>query len=190
LLTGRSEVIAMSEAAETHRDLREELVDHVRALRSRAFVLCRNEADADDLVHDTVERALKFGHTYEPGTNLRAWLYRIAMTVFLSRKRRSSRERRAVEALELDPCSWMTQDAAPAMNSLTTSVERAVQSLPQKYAHVLCLVDLGDLSYREAAEELEVPVGTVMSRLFRGRKQLAASLDVAGATVETAAEAA
>jgi RNA polymerase sigma-70 factor (ECF subfamily) len=180
----------MSEGVEGPRELREELVDHVRALRVRAFHLCGNEADAEDLVHDTVERALRFGHTYEPGTNLRAWLCRIATTVFLSAKRRSSRELRAVQQLQLDPCSWTVQDPAPAMRSLSTNVARAVEDLPARYADVLCLVDLGDLSYREAAEQLAVPVGTVMSRLFRGRRRLAASLGLRPAVVESAAEAA
>jgi RNA polymerase sigma-70 factor, ECF subfamily len=180
----------MSDSVEGPREIRQELVEHVRALRARAFRLCRNEADADDLVHDTVERALRFGHTYEPGTNLRAWLYRIAMTVFLSRRRRSSRENHAVQELHLDPCSWTAQDPAPAMSSLSINMARAVEKLPRKYADVLCLVDIGDLSYREAADELAVPVGTVMSRLFRGRRQLAASLELVPNGDESAAEAA
>lgn len=175
----------MSVAATDAPELRDELSDHVRALRARAFLLCRNRADADDLVHDTFERALRFRHTYEPGTNLRAWLYRIATTVFLSQRRRSTRERRAFDELRLDPCAWVSRDPAPVMTSLTPSVACAVQRLPPKYAAVLRLVDLGDLTYREAAEELAVPVGTVMSRLFRGRRQLAASLEL-----EPAAEAA
>jgi RNA polymerase sigma-70 factor (ECF subfamily) len=180
----------MSNSVEGPRDLRDELVEHVRALRARAFQLCRNEADAEDLVHDTVERALRFEHTYQPGTNLRAWLYRIATTVFLSRRRRSSRELRAAQQLQFDPCSWTAQDPAPVMRSLSTNMARAVEDLPARYADVLCLVDLEDLSYREAAEELSVPVGTVMSRLFRGRRQLAASLGLRPAVVESAAEAA
>jgi RNA polymerase sigma-70 factor (ECF subfamily) len=182
--------LRMSETDQGARRFREEVVGHLRPLRARALQLCRNEADADDLVHDTVERALKFRHTYEPGTNLRAWLYRIAVTVFLSRRRRSSREHRALEELQFDPCSWVAQDPTPVMNSLSASVARAVQDLPSKYADVLCLVDLGDLSYREAAERLAVPVGTVMSRLFRGRRQLAASLEPTAIPLESAAEAA
>ncbi|MBN1612334.1 MAG: RNA polymerase sigma factor [Polyangiaceae bacterium] len=180
----------MSEGVEDLRDLRVELVEHVRALRARAFQLCRNETDAEDLVHDTVERALRFGHTYEPGTNLRAWLYRIATTVFLSRKRRSSRERHALEELRLDPCSWTAREPLPAMSSLSPTMARAVGDLPARYADVLRLVDLGDLSYREAAEQLSVPMGTVMSRLFRGRRQLAASLELVPMAPESAAEAA
>jgi RNA polymerase sigma-70 factor (ECF subfamily) len=180
----------MSDSVESPRDLREELVEQVRALRARAFRLCRNEADAEDLVQNTVERALRFGHSYEPGTNLRAWLYRIATTVFLSGKRRSSRERHALRELRLDPCSWPTQDLSPAMTSLSTNMARAVGDLPAKYADVLRLVDLGELSYREAAEALAVPVGTIMSRLFRGRRQLAASLELDAVVGEAAAEAA
>jgi RNA polymerase sigma-70 factor (ECF subfamily) len=146
------------------------------ALYARALKLCGNSSDAQDLLQDTVVRALRFESTFERGTNLKAWLYQILMSVFVSRCRRLRRERRALEWLSADPCAWTRHEAPAAMTKLSTPVERALKTLPAKFARVLELVDIEERSYREAAEELGLPIGTVMSRLFRGRRMLAAAL--------------
>jgi RNA polymerase sigma-70 factor (ECF subfamily) len=138
--------------------------------------LCGNGVEAEDLLQDAVERALRFQRGYEPGTNLRAWLHRILMTVFISKKRRSTRERRALARLTVDPCAWVRRDSSPEVTSVSAQVERAVGRLPRKFREVVWMVDVGDMSYRDAAEQLAVPLGTVMSRLHRGRRQLAATL--------------
>ncbi len=153
-----------------------ELLPLLPALRSRALKLCLNAADADDVLQETVERALRFESTYQRGTNLRAWAQQILFSVFVTRCRRSRRERRALESLSVDPCAWTRQDAPPVLAALTPRVVRALQSLPAPFASVITLVDLGDRSYKDAAAELGVPVGTVMSRLFRGRRLLALQL--------------
>jgi RNA polymerase sigma-70 factor (ECF subfamily) len=149
---------------------------HLPLLRARALKLCRNAAEAEDLVQDTIVRALRFESTFEKGTNLRAWLHQILLSVFVTRCRRSTRERRALEWLTVDPCAWTHSDPPPAIRFLSRRVEAALDELPEKFADVIRLVDLGDLSYRDAAEGLGVPVGTVMSRLFRGRRLLATAL--------------
>lgn len=153
-----------------------ELAQHLRGLRGRALQLCGNADQAEDLLQDTVERALKFQHSFVPGTNLRAWMHRILTTIFISKKRRSARERRALELLVVDPCAWIHGVPSPDANAMSPQVERAVGRLPDKFREVVSLVDLSDMSYRDAALELSVPLGTVMSRLHRGRRQLAASL--------------
>jgi RNA polymerase sigma-70 factor (ECF subfamily) len=145
-------------------------------LTGRAARLAGDRAVADDLVQDTVERALKFQPQYQRGTNLRAWVYQILFSVFITRYRRTRRERNALRNLAADPCAWTVPHAfAPpdAAAPLLPSTQAKLDALPDGFRAVLVLVDLAQLSYREAAEELGVPVGTVMSRLHRGRRLLA-----------------
>ena len=158
------------------RPLRDELVEHLPGLRARALKLCLNAAEAQDLVQDTIERALRFEESYRPGTNLRAWIHQVLFSVFVTRCRRSRRERRALDQLTSDPCAWTRHDPAPAMNNLPRRVEQAIQSLPTQFGAVVRLVDVDEHSYKDAADRLGVPVGTVMSRLFRGRRLLAQAL--------------
>jgi RNA polymerase sigma-70 factor, ECF subfamily len=167
--------------------LRDEIPALIPALRARALKLCLNANEAQDLVQDTVERALRFESSYQPGTNLRAWLQQVLFSVFVTRCRRLRRERRALESLTSDPCAWTHQDAAPAMRALSPKVEGAIAELPHQFAAVVRLVDLDERTYKDAADALGIPVGTVMSRLFRGRRLLAARL---GEVEEPAREAA
>jgi RNA polymerase sigma-70 factor (ECF subfamily) len=121
-------------------------------------------------------RALRFEDQYRPGTNLRAWLGQILRSVFLTQCRRDRREHRALGALECDPCSWLQREAAAPAMALSPPPARALASLAAGYRDTVRLVDVEGLSYREAAEELGIPVGTVMSRLHRGRRLLAEQL--------------
>ncbi len=157
--------------------LRQEMIPVLPSLRARALKLCLNPADADDLLQDTVVRALRFESSYQPGTNIRAWLHQILFSVFITRCRRVRRERRALESLTVDPCAWTHPDAPPSMRKLSPRVEGAIQALPHQFAAVIRLVDLQEQSYKDAAAQLQVPVGTVMSRLFRGRRLLACTLE-------------
>lgn len=155
------------------------LVRLLPELRGRALRLCGNGATADDLVQDTIERALRFRAQYELGTNLRAWAYQILFSVFVTRYRRTRREKNALRNLATDPCAWTTPShfAPPeAGASLSPTTKGKLEALPETFRAVLKLVDLDELTYREAATELGVPVGTVMSRLHRGRKLLASQM--------------
>ncbi len=160
-------------------ELRKGLVRLVPELRGRALRLTGNSATADDVVQDTIERALRFGEQYERGTNLRAWAFQILFSVFVTRYRRQRREGRALKSLTGDPCAWTTREAfAPPDRQvgLSTSTRLELDTLPSGFRRVVVLVDLEERSYREAADELGLPLGTVMSRLHRGRKMLAARL--------------
>ncbi len=158
-------------------ELRTKLPALLPALNARALSLCKRQSDASDLVQDTVLRALRFEAGYERDSNLRGWLQQILFSVFITRCRKSARERRALGALAGDPCAWTQPEAPPAVRqSLTRPVSRALDALPSQFSAVVRLVDLEERSYKDAASALSVPVGTVMSRLFRGRRLLAEAL--------------
>lgn len=167
--------------ARDHRELHAGLVALIPELRARALRLCGEPATADDIVQDSVERALRFADQYERGTNLRAWAFQILFSVFVTRWRRRRRDRRALEALGADPCAWTNPPGFTppdaGWGSLTMSTRRKLDALPEGFRAVIVMVDLRDLSYRDAARALGVPVGTVMSRLHRGRKLLAAQME-------------
>jgi RNA polymerase sigma-70 factor (ECF subfamily) len=162
------------------RELHAGLVALIPELRARAIRLCGDRAGAEDVVQDTVERALRFSDQYQRGTNLRAWAFQILFSVFVTRWRRRRRERNAVENLASDPCAWtvptgfVAPDRGPGV--LTASTQRKLDALPEGFRAVIVMVDIEQRSYREAARELGVPVGTVMSRLHRARKLLAIEL--------------
>jgi len=145
-------------------------------LRIRARRLCSQESDAFDLVQDTAARALAYEARFEPGTNLYAWLERMLVNLFVSRYRKSSRERRALTGLADDPCSWLHPDAPPAMASLGPQAQGVLSELSEPFRRVVELVDLSEFSYEDAANTLGVPIGTVMSRLHRARRLLAGRL--------------
>lgn len=145
-------------------------------LYARALRLARCPARADDIVQEAMLRALRFENQFRAGTNLRAWVGQVLVSVFLTQCRRNKRERKALDNLTRDPCAWLKKDAAPIMGTLSRQPANALAKLPDSYRTAVKLVDIQQLSYREAAERLEVPVGTIMSRLHRGRKMLAAQL--------------
>ena len=165
--------------AESTEALRRGLVAMVPELRARAFRLANDRVLAEDLVQDTIERALRFEAQYIRGTNLRAWVYQVLFSVFVTRYRRRRRERNALRNLGFDPCAWTVPEAFDrdgAALALTPSTTRELDALPAGFRSAVVMVDIEERTYREAADELGVPVGTVMSRLHRGRKLLASRL--------------
>jgi RNA polymerase sigma-70 factor, ECF subfamily len=155
---------------------RAELESCLPMLRIRALKLCLNEIEAQDLVQDTIVRALCFQSSFRPGSNLKAWAGQVLFSVFVTRCRKTRRERRALETFRADPNAWIPSNTTLVPRRLPPRMARALEALDPKFRSVLDLVDLNDMSYREAALVLDVPVGTVMSRLFRARRQLALAL--------------
>jgi RNA polymerase sigma-70 factor (ECF subfamily) len=170
-------------AAHDLAELRAGLVELWPELRARALRLSRDVAAADDLAQEAIERALRFESQYERGTNLRAWALQILFSVFVTRWRRRRRERHALEHLASDPCAWTIPASFGAPDAgrgaLLRSTRRQLAELPEGFRDVVVLVDLERWTYRDAARELGVPVGTVMSRLHRARKALATQMDAA-----------
>lgn len=144
------------------------------ALRRRALRWAGAVAEAEDLAQETLLRALSAPDDFGSEQHLRAWLFTVLRNLFISRRRRRRSELSAHSRIEGTRASALCLEAAAPF--LTPSVERALAGLPQPFAEVVRLVDLEDHSYGEASLALGIPVGTVMSRLFRARQRLAEAL--------------
>ncbi len=160
---------------------------HIDPLYSAALRLTKNDRDAEDLVQDTFLRAYRFFDKFERGTNIKAWLFKILTNTFINRYRRSVKERNIVEGSERDAVHerFISREATEYASNpeqfffdrlLSDDVLRAVDALPIDFRLVVILADLQEFSYKEIAEILDIPVGTVMSRLFRGRRLLQKAL--------------
>jgi RNA polymerase sigma-70 factor (ECF subfamily) len=162
-------------------------IDHLDALYSAGLRLTKNERDAEDLVQDTYMRAFRFFDRFERGTNIKAWLFKILTNTFINRYRRKVKERTVVDGTDRDTVEerFMSREVAEMANHpehyfterlLSVDVLAAIDALPVDFRMVVILADLQEFSYKEIADILSCPVGTVMSRLFRGRKLLQDSL--------------
>lgn len=163
---------AHSASAPAEPALRQILIGMIPALRRRALRWCRDAAEAEDLTQETLLRGLAQGAELGSEQHVRAWLYTVLRNLFISRRRRQRIAASAKTRLQ----GSLESSAPGATPFLTSSVERAIQALPAVFADVVILVDLEDHSYADAARALDIPVGTVMSRLSRGRERLAAAL--------------
>ncbi len=152
------------------RDPRDELVEHLGALRAFAMSLTRNSAAADDLVQDTIEKAWKNMDKFQPGTNLRAWLFTIQRNAFYSIRRKAKREVADVDgAMAASLSEKPAHDGRLALNDF----RKAFEQLPDEQREALMLVGASGFAYEEAAEMCGVAVGTIKSRANRGRRRLA-----------------
>jgi RNA polymerase sigma-70 factor (ECF subfamily) len=141
-------------------------------LRRFALVLCRSQPLADDLVQGACERALANANSWTPGTRFDAWMFRILRNHWIDHLRRMKTEG-IMEDVALQTQLIGDPGEEPILSRLVLAeVQQAIDSLPQEQKEVLALVCGEDLTYREAAEVLNIPVGTVMSRLARARKRL------------------
>ena len=152
------------------------------ALYSAALYMTRDARDAEDLVQETFLKAYRFFDKYEPGTNCKAWLFRILTNTYINRNRGKHREFAYIENVDVDPAdddpisehsAWYKDPEAGYLHTLVHDLVReALDSLTPEYRAVVVLADLQDFSYREIAEIVGCPIGTVMSRLHRARKLL------------------
>ena len=159
---------------ESPETIRAQMVQLLPRLRRFAIALAGSQADGDDLVQDTVERALKNLHTWEPGTRLDSWMFRIAKNRFLD-GRRSAKRARMVAIDAPQEAAEVAEDGERAMQARLElrDVNTALQALPDEQRTVVALVLVDGLSYREAADILDIPIGTLTSRISRAREALA-----------------
>jgi RNA polymerase sigma-70 factor, ECF subfamily len=163
-------------------DFEREALPHLSALYAAALRMTRNEKDAEDLVQDTLLRAYRFFDTFQAGTNCKAWLFRILTNVFCNNYRDREREHVVLTEVESSPANLEQfvgggvdgRDVETALlgRMVSADVEKALAAVPSDFRMAVILADLEDFSYKEIAEIMECPAGTVMSRLFRGRKIL------------------
>lgn len=161
------------------RTFRTDLIALVPKLRRFALSLTGNRQDADDLVQGACEKALKNWAQFQPGTRMDSWMYRIVQTLWLDDRRRHK-----VRGTAIDPEDAYLSDEGkaaclPEDRMMLEKVRAAMLTLPEGQREVLALVAIEGQSYREAAESLNVPVGTVMSRLSRARENLLPLLGLA-----------
>ena len=169
----RRDVPAVEEAL-----FEETVLVHFRFLHNMALKITRNEDDAQDLVQETILRAYRFFHKYEAGTNCRAWLYRIMKNTFINGYRKQRRQPSGAPYDELEEILETESDAPAAQTDpqaslinrrLQEDVARALATLPPDYRTALSLSLVEGFSYKEIAETMHCPIGTVMSRIHRGR---------------------
>jgi RNA polymerase sigma-70 factor (ECF subfamily) len=146
---------------------------HLRALYGTAYRMTRNAHDAEDLVQETFLRAYRGFDRFEAGTNIRAWLFTILHRVRTDAFRRAGRSPQTVEMIGEGPGVPAPQEA---LASGAEDIERALLALPEVFRMAVVLRDVEELSYAEIAGVLDVPIGTVMSRIHRGRALLRAAL--------------
>jgi RNA polymerase sigma-70 factor, ECF subfamily len=159
----------------------------LNGLYSSALRMTRNPTDAEDLVQETVLRAYRGFAGFQEGTNLKAWLYRILTNSFINTYRKKQREPVTVEGPD-DIDEWYLYDRLGARSVEPSAesevleqlpdedVQRALETLPEGFRMAVLLADVQGFSYKEIAEMLAIPIGTVMSRLHRGRKALEKAL--------------
>ena len=159
-----------------------EALSFLDALYRTALRMTRSEAEAEDLVQETYIRAFRFREQFTPGTNLKAWLFRILTNTFINQYRRKAARPETTELDDVEESILYRhmRDVSPGSsspdpeaelidNTLSSEVKEALEALPEKFRTTL-LLDVEGFSYKEIADMLDIPIGTVMSRLHRGRK--------------------
>ena len=175
----------MADQANFDRDA----LEYAPHLFAAAMRMARNPADAEDLVQETLLKAYRAYASFEEGTNLKAWLYRILTNTYINKYRRDSRRPNETDLADVEDLylyrrigSEHSADASRSVEDLVldglveADIKQAVESLPEAFRVPVLLADLEGFSYKEIASILDVPIGTVMSRLHRGRKALQKTL--------------
>jgi RNA polymerase sigma-70 factor, ECF subfamily len=176
-------------SAEDREHFQSLVEEHLDGLFRAALRLTRNRTRADDLLQETFLRAWRSFSTFRLGTNARAWLYRILMNAYIDAYRKTTREPEVVDHEDVDEFYLYTKvqesedfrragnpEEALLARLMDADVKGALDSLPDGFREVVVLADIEGFSYKEIAQILDIPIGTVMSRLHRGRRQLQVKL--------------
>jgi len=169
-------------AAERKKRFERDALQYMNQLYAAAMRYTKNPEDAQDLVQDTYAKAYTSFHQFEPGTNLKAWLYRVLTTTFINTYRKDQRRPQAsdseLEDWQIAEASSHTSDQGKSSEDVVlenlpdSDIKNALAEIPEEFRMAVYLADVEGFSYKEIAEIVGVPAGTVMSRLHRGRKQL------------------
>jgi RNA polymerase sigma-70 factor (ECF subfamily) len=186
-VASRAENISTDEDPALRARFERDVLPLLPNLYSAALRMTRNPSDAEDLVQDTFLRAYRGFASFEEGTNLKAWLYRILTNGFINTYRKKQREPVTVEGPD-DVDEWYLFDRLGSRNVEASAeaevldripdadVKAALEALPEGFRMAVLLADVEGFSYKEIADIMEVPIGTVMSRLHRGRRALEKAL--------------
>ncbi|MDX1622051.1 MAG: sigma-70 family RNA polymerase sigma factor [Nitriliruptorales bacterium] len=169
---------------ERRRLFEEQVIPHLDRLYGGALRYTRDPSDAEDLVQETVAKAYSAFHQFQQGTNLKAWLYRILHNTYINRYRKQQRRPQETLQDEIDDFSLydvLSREDGSAetlvLDQITDEeVQQALEDLPEQFRVAVYLADVEGFSYKEIAEIMNTPIGTVMSRLHRGRKALEKAL--------------
>src|SRR5277367_841648 len=186
----RGEALPMALTTATSKEsdaFAEEALSHMDAMYGVACRLTRNPTEAEDLVQDALVKAMRARDQFHAGTNLKAWLFRILTNTFINKYRRGGLERSVLDGPDADPladgwvsASTMRQLREPETLALMPLVEHEIQTaldaLPAEFKMAVILCDVEEFSYEEISQIMGCPIGTVMSRLHRGRKLLQRTL--------------
>jgi RNA polymerase sigma-70 factor, ECF subfamily len=158
-------------------------LSHLDSLYGTALRLTRNAADAEDLVQDTYVKAFRSARQFKPGTNLKAWLFTILHNTFRNQMRHIGRDPIEVDSERVEMSAPIDPAAGPEERLLSAALDadlqRAVDRLPEDFREAVWLRDVEEFSYAEIADVLKIPLGTVMSRISRGRRALYDTLTAA-----------
>ncbi|GAB3755839.1 hypothetical protein GCM10027599_19930 [Yimella radicis] len=182
-VSGGTVDVAAESPAERLARFERDAMPYLDQLYSAALRTTRNPSDAEDLVQETFAKAYAAFHQYKPGTNLKAWLYRILTNTYINDYRKKQRQPLQSDAAEIEDYQLARAEAhtskglksaeAEALDHLPDSdVKRALQDIPEDFRLAVYFADVEGFSYKEIAEIMETPIGTVMSRLHRGRRML------------------
>lgn len=164
-------------------DFEHTAVPYFNTIYNSAYRMTGNKADAEDLVQDVFLSAYKSFHQFEGGTNCRAWLFRILKNTFINKIKKAGRESKGVQELSSSVVHEFNYSTTQRLNNLTIAfegrdetIQKALNKLPEEFRMAIVLCDVEGFSYQEISEIMECPVGTVRSRISRGRQLLAEDL--------------
>ncbi len=188
---------AAREAAARQRSFEEQMLPHLDALYRSALSMTKNAGDADDLVQETYLRAFQFFDQFEGGTNARAWLFRIMTNLYINSYRKRAREPERLSYDEMEDfylynrlsdsagsfsggsavsTGGQTPEEAVVQQIQVEAIREAIDRLPEEYRETVIMADLNEFTYQEISDILQIPIGTVRSRLSRGRRLIQRAL--------------